>query len=217
MQGRKCGALLDGKLYYSEQDHVCSITPIEFEKYCREILLGYAEKEQLTNFSIDHDVKLVSNDGEYQIDLYATFTALNVEMRIICECKQYKNRVKREKVVILADKVKSLGAQKEILLSTSAFQSGAIQYAKTHRIALIRVYDQNCEFYSHSSGSIKYDENAPFLYGERRMPLYRAEDCIAETEYPCIVYPTKSMVKTIYRDMNQIMYEQWGIGFELPF
>jgi len=206
------------RLYYSEQDqdHVCSITPIEFEKYCREILLGYAEKEQLINFSIDHDVKLKTYDGEYQIDLYATFTALNVEMRVICECKQYKNRVNREKVAVLADKIKSLGAQKGILLSTSAFQSGAIQYAKAHGIALIRVYDRNCEFYAHSNGSGKYDENDPFLYGERKLPPYKAVNCTAGTEYPCVIYPTSSMIKAIYKEMKRLIYEHWGSEIELP-
>ena len=29
------------------QDYVCSITPTEFEKYCKEVLLGYAEDENL--------------------------------------------------------------------------------------------------------------------------------------------------------------------------
>ena len=58
------------------QDYVCSISPTEFEKHCREVLLGYAEDEHLQNFTITHDVKLKASDGTYQIDLYATFTAL---------------------------------------------------------------------------------------------------------------------------------------------
>ena len=171
------------------QDYVCSITPVEFEEYCKKILLGYAEEEGLSDFSITHDVKLKAQDGTYQIDLYATFTALSTEIKVICECKQHRKRVNREKVVILADKTKSLGAHKGILLSTSGFQSGAIQYAKEHGIALIQVYDQSCVKYSHSSGNdiTECDENDPFIYGERHMPPYRAI-CLTKESWTAIIF-----------------------------
>lgn len=208
--------MLDKDDVLSEQDYVCSITPTEFEKYCGQILLGYAEKERLHGFKITHDTKLKSYDGVYQIDLYATFKAMGVEFKVICECKQYKNSVNREKVVVLTDKVKSLGAHKGILLSTSGFQSGAIQYAKEHGIALIQVFDRGCEFISHSNGEPVYDENDPFLYAERKMPPYQAVICTSETEEPQIVYPTKSMVRKIYREMNQLVKERMGIEIDFP-
>ena len=78
---------------YYGQNRVCSLTPTEFEKHCLIILHGYAEEEKLPNFSIKHNVKLTASDGTYQIDVYATYTALGAEMKIICECKQYKKRV----------------------------------------------------------------------------------------------------------------------------
>lgn len=199
-----------------DQDYVCSITPTEFEKYCRDILLGYAEEEILHNFKIVHDVKLHAHDGTYQLDLYATFTAMGTEIKVICECKQYKNSVKREKVVALADKVRSLGAHKGILLSTSGFQSGAIQYAREHGLALIKVADRKWEYYSHSNGKNVCYENDPFLYGERQLPPYEAVDCTAQLERPRIIYPTKSMIKKIYTEMNQLIREQLGLEIDLP-
>ena len=54
---------------YYGQSHVCSMTPTEFEEYCLKILQGYAEDENLCDFTIDHDVKLVADDGTYQIDM----------------------------------------------------------------------------------------------------------------------------------------------------
>lgn len=101
---------------YMDQQYVCSITPTEFEKYCLEILSGYAEEEKLKNFKITHNVKIPVEDGTYQIDVYASFTAMGVEFKVLCECKQYSSPVGREKVVILNDKLKSLGAQKGIPL-----------------------------------------------------------------------------------------------------
>ena len=198
-----------------EQEYICSITPTEFEKYCGEILLGYAEKERLHDFRITHDTKLESYDGVYQIDLYATFTAMGVEFKVICECKQYKNSVNREKVVVLADKVKSLGAHKGILLSTSGFQRGAIQYAKQHGIALIQVFDKDCDLYSYSNGESIYDEDDPFIYGVRKMPPYKAINCTADTMASKAVYPTQSMLKKIYQEMNRLIKEK--IGIEVDF
>jgi restriction endonuclease Mrr len=115
------------------------MTPTEFEQYCKEILERFAQKENLQDFVILHDVHLESNDGNYQIDVFAEFRALGVSFKVLCECKQYKNRVSREKVAVLESKVRSLGAQKGILLSTAKFQKGAVQYAEKHGIALVEV------------------------------------------------------------------------------
>ena len=198
-----------------EQDYVCSITPTEFEKYCKDILLGYAEEERLPNFQIIHDTKHTAHDGTYQIDLYATFTAMSVEFKVLCECKQYKTRVNREKVVILADKIKSLGAHKGILLSTSSFQCGAIQYAKEHGIALIQVFDKNHFHHSFASGSDETDENDPFLYRYNATPPYRAVNYTAETEMSKVVCPTRSMIRNIYSEMFRLIREQYGLEIDL--
>lgn len=85
-----------------DQEYVCSITPTEFEKYCLEILAGFAEEEQLCNFEITHNVKIPVEDGTYQIDVYAVFTAMGVEFKMLCECKQYLSPVGRDKVEVLS-------------------------------------------------------------------------------------------------------------------
>lgn len=199
-----------------EQEYVCSITPTEYEKYCLEILKGYAEKENLKDFSIKHNVKIPATDGTYQIDVYATFTAMNTEIQVLCECKQYSHPVSREKVAVLNDKLQSLSAQKGILMSTSGFQSGAIEYAKVHKIALIHVYDRGCDFLSHSNGSTEYDEDDPFMYGEKHLPPYVAIDCTDENEEQNKVYPTKSMIREIYAEMDRLINEQYSISINFP-
>ena len=122
---------------------VAEISPTEFEKLCLEILKGYAEAENLSDFSIQHNVSIPAGDGTYQIDVYAKFVAMGVEFMVITECKRYSYPVSREKVAVLADKVKSLGAHKGIMISTCGFQSGAYEYAKKHGIALLQVIDGN--------------------------------------------------------------------------
>ena len=200
---------------YMDQQYVCSITPTEFEKYCLEILSGYAEEEKLKNFKITHNVKIPVEDGTYQIDVYASFTAMGVEFKVLCECKQYSSPVGREKVVILNDKLKSLGAQKGILLSTSGFQSGAIQYAKVHGIALIRVEDYHFEYLSHSNGQLENDDDDPFLYAEKNMPPYVAFECTDDE--PRKIYPTRAMIKELLLEMNRKVKEIMGIDIDLSF
>ena len=124
------------------REFVASISATEFEKYCLDILNAYAEAESLKDFCILHNQKVEANDGEYQIDVIAEFVALSVGFKVIVECKRYTRPVEREKVIVLADKVRSLGAHKGILISTSGFQSGATEYARQHGIALLQIFDK---------------------------------------------------------------------------
>lgn len=197
-------------------EHVCSIDPIEFEKYCLEILKGYAEEEGLKEFTIVHDEKIPADDGVYQIDIYAEFTAMRAKFKVLCECKRYNTSVSREKVAVLHQKIQSLGAQKGILLSTSDFQSGAIQYAKAHGIALIRVDDYHFEYLSHSSGKNEISEDDPFYYAERHMPPYVAYDYTASEDEPVQVYPTGSRIRALIIEMYNRVKEEYKSSISLP-
>ncbi len=193
-----------------ERIKICDMTPTEFEKCCLDILNGYAEKECLKDFRIIHDTIIPASDGRYQIDVYAEFTAMRARFKVLCECKKYKNRVGREKVAVLHRKVESIGAQKGILISTSDFQSGAIEYAKAHGIALIKAEDYHFEFLSHSSGQLENDDD-PFLYADNHMPSYVGFECTADSAEQRKIYPTKSMIKGLLDEMNRRIYEMMGI------
>lgn len=191
------------------KDYVCSITPVEFELYCMKILKSYADEEGLKNFKIDHNVKVKTDDGTFQIDILASFTALGVELKMLCECKQYSSLVKRERVELLEGRLRDLGMHKGILLSPCGFQRGAIKYAKKHGIALIQVFDKSCVAISHSGGTHRKEENDPFLYMEKRMPPYRAICFSDESEIPIVVYPSKQIMLNIYKEASDL--------FGLPF
>ena len=193
------------------------LSPTEFEKYCLEILRGYAESENLNNFSIEHDKKIKVSDGKYQIDVYATFEALGCQIKVLCECKRYKNPVSREKIIALHDKLNSTGSNKGILLTNNRFQSGAIEYAKQHGIALITVHKKDIEHVSHSNGTEKYDDDDPFLYQEKHFPPYKAVLVTEENEADRVVYPTKTMLKAIYKETNRLVKEKLGIEIDMSF
>lgn len=198
-------------------DYVLSLTPTEFEKYCCEILKGYAEKEQLKDFSITHNEKIKTHDGTYQIDVYAEFTALNSKFKVLCECKQYTSSVSREKVAVLHDKIESIGAHKGILLATSDFQSGAIQYAKAHGIALITVEDHTLKIHSFSNESGILDENDPFAYGVLHMPPVVASVYSEDMNEPQRIYPTRAMIGKLMLEQTKRINEAYGTDTKLPF
>ena len=135
---------------YRELD--TNIKPRNFEIFCMETLKSYAEQEHLQNFKIAHDQKVETDDGTYQIDVLAEYTALGVKNTVIIECKKQSRSVEREIVAALDRKLQSIGAQKGILISTAGFQSGAVKFAEKHGIALWQVCNNYIRGYSNAAG-----------------------------------------------------------------
>ncbi|MPN14730.1 hypothetical protein SDC9_162057 [bioreactor metagenome] len=179
---------------------VSSISPTEYEVLCLEILNSYAETEHLSNFSIQHNIKITVDDGTYQIDVYASFIAMGVEFKVITECKRYSTSVSREKVAVLNDKVKSLGAHKGIMISTSGFQSGAYEYAKKHGIALIQVIDKNALHILNAANPETEEQKREInlmLDWNKCLPKYYAKEYNSMDFPDRTIYPSPIMIEEI--------------------
>ncbi|HKQ05659.1 MAG TPA: restriction endonuclease [Blastocatellia bacterium] len=114
------------------------MTPVEFEIAVRQFL--QEEGRGLKDFRVQHLEKLQGYDGDYIIDVTARFEALGADFLVLIECKRYtSDSVEREQVQALNQKKLSIGAHKAMLFTTSTFRSGAIEFAKANRIALIQV------------------------------------------------------------------------------
>ena len=197
-----------------EHKKISEMTPTEFEKFCFDVLAGYAESDGLSDFHVTHNTHIKTSDGLYQIDVYAEFMALHTKITILCECKRYKNRVSREKVAVLHRKLESTGANKGVLISTSDFQSGAIEYAMQHGIALLKAEDYDFKNVSYSGGQ-PIDEDDPLLYMEKNMPPYVAFDITSKTEGPRKVFPTKALIKEHLIEMTNKVNEVYGCSIDV--
>jgi hypothetical protein len=62
-----------------------------------------------------------------------------MEFLVLVEAKCHRNPIKRELVQVLHQKLQSVSAQKAVLVSTAPFQSGALEFALAHGIALVTV------------------------------------------------------------------------------
>lgn len=127
------------------------ISPIEFEKLIHDYLSNLGKN--LSSFKAKHNLKIKKSDGNYQIDVYAEFEAFGGIIKVLIECKKYKNSVKRETVQLLFDKLRATGTQKGMIFSTSGFQSGAIKFAEEHGIALIKVFDGKLNYLTKGKSS----------------------------------------------------------------
>lgn len=120
------------------ENYVLDISPTEFEQLVRDFLSEVGKT--LPSFEVHHNVKEKAFDGTYQIDVKATFEVFGgSNIIVLIECKKYSTPVKREKVEILYNRIKSIGAHKGIVFSTSGFQQGAIEFAAKHGVALVRL------------------------------------------------------------------------------
>lgn len=193
------------KLINPYRDFVASISATEFEKYCLEILNAYAEAEELKDFSILHNQKIQTHDGEYQIDIIAEFVALSVGFRVIVECKRYTRPVEREKIVILAEKIRSLGAHKGILISTSGFQSGATEYARQHGIALLQIFDKQVMHIQNSINPQIEQLNLMLMEAYNLSPDFYAYQWSTNlNDFPDKkIYPSKTMLMEIRKKISK--------------
>lgn len=126
------------------------ISATEFEFLVRDWILK--QGGELTSLEVKHDVKVEAYDSTYQIDVLAKFQAFaGAEFIVLIECKKYRNAVERELVQVLHDKVRSVGAHKGMLFTTTGFQSGAIKYATAHGIALVSIINGTATYETRSA------------------------------------------------------------------
>ena len=115
------------------------LTPEEYELHVKSWL--DAAGAGLLEYCSSHREVIVATDGRYEFDITCRFCALGADFLVLVECKNSKNKVKREQVQVLMAKLQSVGAQKAILCATRGFQAGALTFARQHGIALVRVAD----------------------------------------------------------------------------
>ena len=144
------------------------ISPEQYEQRVRSWLESAAVT--LQEFSSTHREVLPGSDGEYEIDVVVRFQALQTPFLVLVECKRHGRPIERDVVQVLNDRVRSIGANKGILFSTSKFQSGALEYAVKHGIALIQLIDGNALIMGRSGDPLLGEPlfpNRPDFFGMR--------------------------------------------------
>lgn len=126
------------------------LSPRQFELAVKGIVDAAADG--LFDYESKHLERLAASDGEYEIDVAARFKALGANFLVLIECKHHKRKTERKDVQVLHSRLQSLGAQKGMIFSTAGFQTGAIQFAEQHGIALCYLVEGKSNWFTRSGG-----------------------------------------------------------------
>src|SRR5215218_5571353 len=123
---------------------LADITPEEFEAFVTELL--NAAGSAVDNLTVTLHETVIGVDGTYDFDATVHFELAGMAFLVLVEAKRHKHPIKRELVQILYQKVQSVGAHKGAIISTAPYQSGAVEFAKVHGIALATVTEGRFTF-----------------------------------------------------------------------
>ena len=128
------------------------ITPEQFERQVYDWLK--ASTDGLKSFTIIRSSTLEGDSGEYEIDVMAEFEIFDGALiKVLVECKRYKNPVKRDAIMILESKIRDSDTHKGMMFSTSGFQKGAIEYAQLRGIATVTVQHGHTNYITMAAGT----------------------------------------------------------------
>lgn len=109
-----------------------------WDEYQEKVKDFLNEQPQVT---AETNVTIQGIRSTHDIDVLAKFTALGMPIEWIIECKLWKTKVPKEKVLALRQIVDDAGADRGLLISEVGFQSGAIEAAEKTNVELITFDD----------------------------------------------------------------------------
>ncbi len=113
------------------------MSPYEFEGFVAGLLGCLATEVEALRVTAHETIQGV--DGSYDFDATVRYRLGGMDFLVVVEAKHHGNPIKRELVQVLHSKALSVGAQKAVLIATARFQSGAIEFAKIHGVALVLI------------------------------------------------------------------------------
>jgi hypothetical protein len=144
-----------------------NLTSAEFEVWVATLFRSNAGPLPGVTVSL-HD-RVNCPDGSYEFDATIRYQVMGLDFLVIVEAKQHVNPIKRELVQVLHQKVQSVGAQKGVMVATARYQSGALEFAAIHGIALVTVMDGQLAFGTRNGGPVpspeRSDSNTPLAVG----------------------------------------------------
>lgn len=104
----------------------------EWEKYQQDI----ADLFRNLGCKADVDQSVKGARGTHKIDVWVTFSRYGMHIGWAVECKCWKNRIPKEKVMALKSIVEDIGADRGVLMSEIGFQSGAVKASAKTNVTL---------------------------------------------------------------------------------
>jgi hypothetical protein len=150
------------------------MSPAQFERWIVDLFSAMAGPLSDLTVSLHETIKAA--DGTYDFDATVRYRVLGLDFLVIVEAKHHSHPIKRELVQVLHDKIGSVGAHKGVMVATAPYQSGALQFAAVHGIALVSVVDGSLVYETRGSrtGCARPDmSGSPAGYAQSYEPTTR--------------------------------------------
>lgn len=119
----------------------------DYEKFVQSLQQALLDSEAITNqktIEVEINKKIKDNCGvNREFDLYWEYELAGVTYKTIIECKDYKSKISVEKIDALIGKIKDIPDLKPIFATKTGYQSGAETKAKSNKMELLIVREQN--------------------------------------------------------------------------
>lgn len=109
---------------------------IEYEKYIKDVFLQILKEEGIGNTKVQHDIRLKGKTATHQIDVYWEYMQFGEMIKVAVECKRYVRNVSIGVVRDFHSVLQDINCSKGIIVTTTGFQRGAIEYASKNNISL---------------------------------------------------------------------------------
>lgn len=107
----------------------------EFQEAVKEVL------NQQRGVCAETNKRIHGTRTHHDIDVYAEFTALGAPIKWLIECKLWRTRVPKEKVLAFHKIVEETGADRGLLIAENGYQSGAFEAAENTNVELVSFTD----------------------------------------------------------------------------
>src|SRR5690606_19469117 len=138
-----------------------TLSPADYERAVEDLVR--ASGHEVLNWQVKHLDPVEGVDGTYIIDVTVRFRLMGADFLMLFECKRHASPVKREHVHVLRDKLQSTGAHKGVVVAASGFQRGALEYARIHGIACVRLVDGAWTYESRDLGPLTREPTGSYV------------------------------------------------------
>jgi len=144
--------------------------------------------------NVEVEKKVKGTRSKHAIDVYVTFPRCGIMCTWVVECKLWKSRVPKEKVLVLKSIVEDIGADRGIIISEKGFQSGAYDVARKANISMVTSLK---EF---EKTAMTVSQETPLVFDDSELgePIYK---------FPSITQP-----QTLLLHENYLISANWDSG-----
>ena len=173
------------------------LTAMMYEKLTAMMLESALKQFNAERISVQHDQKVQGKSGhQHQIDVLAEFYVAGLRFLVAVECKMYlTRRVGIDEILEVSSRIEDIGAHKGVIVTTQGFQEGALTFAKSRGIGLIKLDTATAAASINSLAVI-----APF-YVDIPRKIGKSPSLSAFTSDGSGPHPTQSFSASLSRDV----------------